>query len=170
MNSRRHDWKHSTDEEMYWVKNSAKGMSSNFMKFQKTMCPFKNMNFREWKDDNLWQFQVAALLKAFLSVATAAPLTWIKECTEEEFWSFLFHSIDLIHFSSTRQKLFRLRWKMSFIIVIFILFTRLGCNLKISKHLSKAVLVKCSFSFAENFDKGDCYKEKMMMRMWSACR
>ena len=139
---------------MYWVKNSAKGMSSNFMKFQKTMCPFKNLNFREWKDDNLWQFQVAALLKAFLSFATAAPLTWIKECTEEEFWSFLFHSIDLIHFSSTRQKLFRLRWKISFIIVIFILFTRLGCNLKISKHLFKAVLVKCSLSFAENFDKG----------------
>ena len=85
---------------MYWVKNSAKGMSSTILK----IYPFKKLKFREWKDDNLWQFQVAALLKAFLSFATAAPLTWIKECTEEEFWSFLFHSIDLIHFSSTRQK------------------------------------------------------------------
>ena len=122
---------------MYWIQNSDKGLSSNLMKFQKTMCPFNNLKLRGWKDDNLWQFQVAALLKAFLSFATAAPLTWIKECTEEEFWSFLFHSIDLIHFSSTRQKLFWLRWKISFIIVIFILFTRLGCNLKISKHLSK---------------------------------
>ena len=28
----------------------------------------------------------------------------------------------------------------------------------------------CPGPFAENFDKGDWYKEKMMMRMWSACR